>query len=49
MLARDRIGALLDPGSPFLELSTLAGWSVYDKEDEVPAGGVITGIGNVSG
>ncbi|CEH18247.1 methylcrotonoyl-carboxylase subunit beta [Ceraceosorus bombacis] len=49
LLARDRIGALLDPGSPFLELSTLAGWSVYDKEDEVPAGGVITGVGNVSG
>ncbi|UZJ57355.1 hypothetical protein CBS101457_006675 [Exobasidium rhododendri] len=49
MLARDRIGALLDPGSPFLELSTLAGWGMYGKEDEVPAGGVITGIGNVQG
>lgn len=50
MLPRDRVGALLDPGSPFLELSTLAGWAMYgEKEDEVPAGGVITGIGNVQG
>lgn len=50
MLPRDRIGALLDTGSPFLELSTLAGWGMYGKqEDEVPAGGVITGIGNVQG
>jgi 3-methylcrotonyl-CoA carboxylase beta subunit len=49
MLARDRIGALLDPASPFLELSTLAGWGMYGAEDEVPAGGVITGIGNVQG
>lgn len=49
MLPRDRIGALLDPGSAFLELSSLAGWGMYDKEDEVPAGGVITGIGSVAG
>lgn len=50
MLARYRIGALLDPGSPFLELSTQAGWAMYgEKEDEVPAGGIITGIGNVQG
>lgn len=50
MLPRERVGALLDPGSPFLELSTLAGWGMYGtKEDEVPAGGVITGIGNVQG
>lgn len=50
MLTRDRIGALLDPGSPFLELSTQAGWAMYgEKEDEVPAGGVITGIGQVQG
>ncbi|KAH0445999.1 hypothetical protein IEQ34_025166 [Dendrobium chrysotoxum] len=51
MLARDRVGALLDAGSPFLELSTLAGgWDMYGKqEDEVPGGGMITGIGTVSG
>jgi len=49
MLARDRIGALLDPGSPFLEFSSLAGWDMYGSPDEVPGGGVITGIGTVSG
>jgi 3-methylcrotonyl-CoA carboxylase beta subunit len=49
MLPRDRIGALLDPASPFIELSTQAGWGMYGAEDEVPAGGLITGIGNVQG
>ncbi|XP_033105843.1 methylcrotonoyl-CoA carboxylase beta chain, mitochondrial-like [Anneissia japonica] len=48
MLARDRITNLLDPGSPFLELSQLAGYQLYGSE-EVPAGGIITGIGRVSG
>ena len=48
MLARDRINYLLDPGSPFLELSQLAGHKMYGKDD-VPAGGVITGIGRVQG
>jgi 3-methylcrotonyl-CoA carboxylase beta subunit len=33
--------------SPFLELSTFAGYNLY--EDEVPAGGIITGIGRVNG
>ncbi|MBB3167008.1 carboxyl transferase domain-containing protein [Simiduia aestuariiviva] len=47
LLARDRIDALLDPGSPFLELSPLAAFDVYD--DVVPAAGVITGIGRVNG
>ncbi|MDN3637643.1 carboxyl transferase domain-containing protein [Simiduia curdlanivorans] len=47
LLARDRIDALLDPGSPFLELSALAAFNVYD--DVVPAAGVITGIGRVNG
>ena len=47
LLPRDRIRALLDPGAPFLELSQLAAWGMYD--DEVPAAGVITGIGRVSG
>ena len=46
--ARARITALLDPGSPFLELSQLAGYKLYGKE-EVPAGGIITGVGRVSG
>ncbi|KAK6359878.1 hypothetical protein TWF696_001007 [Orbilia brochopaga] len=48
MLVRDRISALLDPGSSFLELSALAGHNLYEGED-VPAGGIVTGIGRVSG
>ncbi|GAB3034047.1 carboxyl transferase domain-containing protein [Bowmanella dokdonensis] len=47
LLPRERINALLDPGSPFLELSQLAAWQVYD--DYVPAAGLIAGIGRVSG
>ncbi|WP_324024216.1 carboxyl transferase domain-containing protein [Aeromonas caviae] len=47
LLPRERIDQLLDPGSPFLELSALAGWQVYDEP--VPAAGLITGIGRVSG
>lgn len=48
MLPRDRITALTDPGTAFLELSTLAGHGLYPGED-VPAGGIITGIGTVEG
>src|SRR6478752_7102775 len=44
---RERIDRLLDPGSPFLELSPLAAWGLYD--DEAPAAGIVTGIGRVSG
>src|SRR5688572_32941497 len=47
LLPRDRVDALLDPGSPFLELSALAANGMYD--DEAPGAGVITGIGRVSG
>jgi 3-methylcrotonyl-CoA carboxylase beta subunit len=47
LLPRDRVNALLDPGSPFLELSALAATGMYD--DEAPAAGIITGIGRVSG
>jgi 3-methylcrotonyl-CoA carboxylase beta subunit len=47
LLPRERINGLLDEGSPFLELSQLAAWQVY--EDYVPAAGVIAGIGRVSG
>lgn len=46
LLPRQRIDQLLDPGTPFLELSQLAGYELY--EDDVPAGGLITGIGRVS-
>jgi acetyl-CoA carboxylase carboxyltransferase component len=44
--ARERIDILLDPGSPFLEFSPLAGWQLY--ADEAPAAGIITGIGRVT-
>jgi 3-methylcrotonyl-CoA carboxylase beta subunit len=47
LLPRERVDALLDPGSPFLELSPLAAHGLYD--DEAPAAGIITGIGRVSG
>lgn len=46
LLARDRINALLDKGSPFLELSQLAAYQVYDSP--VPCAGVVAGIGMVS-
>ncbi|MDE2249339.1 MAG: methylcrotonoyl-CoA carboxylase, partial [Xanthomonadaceae bacterium] len=47
LLPRERIRALLDPGSPFLELSPLAAHRMYD--DAAPAAGLITGIGRVNG
>jgi 3-methylcrotonyl-CoA carboxylase beta subunit len=47
LLPRDRVRALLDSGSPFLELSQLAAFGMYG--DEVPAAGLITGIGRISG
>ena len=46
LLPRERIDALLDRGSPFLELSPLAADGLYN--DEAPAAGIITGIGRVS-
>jgi 3-methylcrotonyl-CoA carboxylase beta subunit len=57
LLARDRIDALLDPGSPFLELSPLAAYGMYgaapDQEggddNAVPSASIVTGIGRVSG
>src|SRR3954469_18771446 len=47
LLVRDRVDRLLDPGSPFLELSPLAAFELYD--DVVPAAGIVTGIGRVEG
>src|SRR5689334_25023 len=47
LLARERIDALLDPETPFLELSPLAAWGKH--ENEVPAAGIVTGVGRVSG
>ncbi|HSE10461.1 MAG TPA: carboxyl transferase domain-containing protein [Nocardioidaceae bacterium] len=56
LLARDRIDQLLDPGSPFLELSALAATGMYGAKDAsggeadpVPSAGIVTGIGRVSG
>ncbi|OZI32266.1 methylcrotonoyl-CoA carboxylase [Bordetella genomosp. 10] len=47
LLPRDRVEQLLDPGTPFLELSPLAAHGMYDGE--APGAGLITGIGRVSG
>ncbi len=47
MFVRDRVDALLDPGSPFLELSPLAAHGMYGGE--APGAGLVTGIGRVSG
>ncbi|MFC4258994.1 carboxyl transferase domain-containing protein [Marinobacter lacisalsi] len=47
LLPRERINRLLDPGSPFLEIAPLAADGVYD--DDVPAAGIIAGIGRVQG
>ncbi len=52
LLPRDRVQMLLDPGTPFLELSPLAAFAMYpdkDGSDSAPCAGVITGIGRVSG
>ena len=52
LLVRDRVDRLLDPGSPFLELSALAATGMYDAKDgvdSVPSAGIVTGIGRVSG
>jgi 3-methylcrotonyl-CoA carboxylase beta subunit len=47
LLPRDRVAGLIDPGSPFLELSQLAAYGLYGNE--VPSAGIVTGIGRVSG
>ena len=47
LLARERIDALVDPGAPFLELSPLAAYDMYDND--APSAGIVTGIGVVHG
>ena len=47
LLPRDRVRILLDPGSPFLEIGQLGGYEMY--EDDIPAAGIVTGIGRVEG
>lgn len=48
LLPRERINLLLDKGSSFLELSTLAGYELYGK-DIVNSGGIVTGVGRICG
>ncbi|MGA1781073.1 MAG: carboxyl transferase domain-containing protein, partial [Planctomycetota bacterium] len=52
LFVRDRVDALLDPGSPFLELGALAGWDLYgpgrSPGGDVPSGGIVTGVGRVA-
>src|SRR5687768_985911 len=47
LLPRERVELLLDPNTPFLELSTLAAWGMYN--DESPGAGSVNGIGIVNG
>jgi 3-methylcrotonyl-CoA carboxylase beta subunit len=47
LLPRDRVMRLIDPGSPFLELSPMAAWDLYTKD--IHGAGIITGVGRVSG
>ena len=47
LLPRERVNALLDPGTPFLEIGQLAAYGMYDND--APAAGIITGIGRVQG
>jgi 3-methylcrotonyl-CoA carboxylase beta subunit len=47
LLPRERVTALIDPGTPFLELSPLAASGMYD--DDINAAGIITGVGRISG
>ncbi len=47
LLPRERVTMLLDPGTPFLELSQLAAFGMY--KDEAPCAGIITGVGRVAG
>src|ERR1700722_15983071 len=51
LLPRERVALVLDPGAPFIELSTLAGYmfDVPDADKSVPGGGVVAGIGFVAG
>ena len=53
LLVRDRVDRLLDPGSPFLELSPLAAYGMYgdgsSDDNVVPSAGIVTGVGRISG
>ena len=49
LTARERIAELLDPGTPFRELGLWAAWGMYPEWGDVPAAGVVIGLGRISG
>lgn len=49
LIPRERINAVLDKGSPFLEIGQLAGYDYLKPEESVPSGNIIAGIGQVGG
>jgi len=49
LTARERIAALIDPGTPFFELGIYTAWEMYEEWGGAPAAGTITGLGRVSG
>jgi 3-methylcrotonyl-CoA carboxylase beta subunit len=49
MIPRERINAVLDPGSSFLEIGQLAGYNYMNEDKSVPSGNIIAGIGNIGG
>jgi acetyl-CoA carboxylase carboxyltransferase component len=49
LLARERVEALIDDGSEFLELGSFTAWGIYDEWGGAPSAGVVTGLGRVSG
>ncbi len=49
LLARERVAALIDDGTEFLELGSFAAWEIYEEWGGAPSAGVVTGLGRVSG
>lgn len=49
LLARERVAALIDDGSEFLELGSFTAWELYEEWGGAPSAGVVTGLGRVSG
>lgn len=49
LLPRERINAVLDKGSPFLEIGQLAGYDYMNEDNSVPSGNIIAGIGMING
>lgn len=49
MLARERIAALVDPGTPFLEIGTMGAFGMYEEYGGAPSAGIVTGVGKIHG